>query len=166
MGYGKRSLERRDVTAVSLEPCSKSACFYAFSSPCSPLLAQIFDVFHDEKTTLFRHTSSSKSANRLLGRRRASRSDWSHIIAEEKERRSSGARISTDFKKQRLRLIIVQAYTNFKLLSAPIQPGNGATAATLRVNQAQRSTKSSSHTRHQSRAITPLDRGYATRQRL
>ena len=43
--------------------------------PCSPLLAQNFEVFQDEKTALVRHTSDSKSTYRLLARRRASRSD-------------------------------------------------------------------------------------------
>src|SRR2546430_17230353 len=107
MGDGKRTLERRDVTAVSVGPCSKSACFYAFSSPGSPLLAQNFDVFHDEKTMLFRHTSGSKSTNRLLAPRRASRSDWSHITAVEKERRSSGTRSSSDFKRSLPRRIVL-----------------------------------------------------------
>ena len=44
------------------------------------------------------------------------RNDWSHITAEEKERRSSGARISTDFKKSLLRRIIFQTHTDFHLL--------------------------------------------------
>jgi hypothetical protein len=54
-----------------------------FPPPRSPPAAQNFDVFHDEKSALFRYASGGKSANRLLIRRRFNVSDWSHITIEE-----------------------------------------------------------------------------------
>src|SRR6266566_7806830 len=132
MGDGKRTLERRDVTAVSVEPCSKSACFYAFSSPCSPLLAQNFDVFHDEKTALFRHTRGGRVP---IGCWHEDAPSGTTGHTSQRKRKKGGHR---------------------ERESPPISRSHCDDGSSFRRTLISIcSTKRSSHTRHSSRAITP-----------
>src|SRR2546423_13466727 len=130
MGDGKRTLERRHLTAVFARTQLKICVFLRIFLPPALHYSRKISMFSTMKKRRFSGTLVVARVPIGCWREdaQAGGSDWSHITAVEKERRPSGARSSSDFKRSLLRRITF----SHRLISLC-------------------STKSSSHTRRRTR---------------